>query len=314
VNQTLITQEHRERLHRLPVLLGADYSLTVLEGGLTNTNLLLEVRHAPSGLAPGQYVARLSNGGEDSLGVDRWAELQNSKAAAASGVGATVFDFSGELGVLLVGFLAGHTLRNESLTTAEAPLLLTRIATAIRQLHKGPPFSNVFDMFRRRDGYLKVVQENGIPIPPDYETYSEPWAEVRRVLEPLRTNLVPCNNDLLAGNFIDNGQRVWIIDYEYSGMNDPTFELGNAAAECELSNTQVEQLVAAYFGRSRDEDLAAVQLQSLCSEYGWSLWGFIQAALSPLNYDYRGWGEERLARARNRFESANFHQLIQTLT
>ena len=105
---------------------------------------------------------------------------------------------------------------------------------------------------------------------------------------------MPCNNDLLAANFIDDGDRAWLIDYEYSGNNDPCFELGNTATECDFSPEQVEAYVEAYFGSPTRADLARVRLQMLCSEYGWSLWGFIQAAASPIDYDFHGWGHGAL--------------------
>jgi thiamine kinase-like enzyme len=122
---------------------------------------------------------------------------------------------------------------------------------------------------------------------------------------------VPCNNDLLAGNFIDDGDRVWLIDYEYSGNNDPAFELGNTATECDLTTEQVDELVGAWWGGDPDPAFRArVDLQSLCSEYGWSLWGFIQAATSPLDYDFHSWGMERYEKAARRFTSAGFDESL----
>ena len=122
---------------------------------------------------------------------------------------------------------------------------------------------------------------------------------------------VPCNNDLLLGNFIDDGTRVWLIDYEYSGNNDPAFELGNTATECDLTREQADELVASWAGGDLDPVFRArVELQSLCSEYGWSLWGFIQAATSPIAYDFHGWGMERFEKAARRFTSDGFDALL----
>lgn len=126
---------------------------------------------------------------------------------------------------------------------------------------------------------------------------------------------MPCNNDLLAANFIDDAGsdgrgRVWLIDYEYSGNNDPCFELGNTATECGFSPDQVEAYVAAYFGSPSRADLARVRLQMLCSEYGWSLWGFIQAAASPIDYDFREWGRERYEKAAATFRGPDLPRLL----
>jgi thiamine kinase-like enzyme len=90
---------------------------------------------------------------------------------------------------------------------------------------------------------------------------------------------------------------VHLIDYEYSGGNDACFELGNTATECDFSPEQVEAYVECYFRAPTRADLARVRVQTLCSEYGWALWGFIQAAASPLDFDFHGWGTQRYEKA-----------------
>jgi thiamine kinase-like enzyme len=122
---------------------------------------------------------------------------------------------------------------------------------------------------------------------------------------------VPCNNDLLAGNFVDDGDKLWLIDYEYSGNNDACFELGNTATECELDADQVEALATAYFGRALRNRIARVRLQSLVSEYGWALWGCIQASASSLDFDFDAWGRERFEKAARTFTSPAFARLLE---
>ena len=117
---------------------------------------------------------------------------------------------------------------------------------------------------------------------------------------------VPCNNDLLAENFIDDGDRIWLIDYEYSGNNDPCFELGNTWTECKLSTDQLDELVTAYYGRRRPEKIARAHLQAIVSQYGWALWGFIQQAVSPLEFDFWGWGMERFEGAVEEMRAPGF--------
>ena len=121
--------------------------------------------------------------------------------------------------------------------------MIARAADAIRRLHAGPRFSGDFDMFTRQAGYLALVREHGFSLPDGYDAFAPQWERVRRALAVRPAATVPCNNDLLAGNFIDDGQRVWLIDYEYSGNNDPAFELGNTATECDLSREQTDELV-----------------------------------------------------------------------
>jgi thiamine kinase-like enzyme len=122
---------------------------------------------------------------------------------------------------------------------------------------------------------------------------------------------VPCNNDLLAGNFVDDGERLWLIDYEYSGNNDACFELGNISTECDLDADQVEHLVTSYDGRASRRRLARVRLQMLVTAYGWALWGAIQSAASRLDYDFTGWGLERFEKAARGFGSRGFDRLLE---
>jgi thiamine kinase-like enzyme len=125
---------------------------------------------------------------------------------------------------------------------------------------------------------------------------------------------VPCNNDLLAGNFVDDGAKIWLIDYEYSGNNDACFELGNTSTECDLDDDQVDELVTTYFERPLRNKLARVRLQALVSAYGWALWGAIQASASTIDYDFDSWGLEHFEKAARGFTSDGFESLLEDVT
>jgi thiamine kinase-like enzyme len=210
--------------------------------------------------------------------------------------------------MLVIRFLPGEALVDASFAD---PGVLARAAEACRRLHAGPRFTGDFDMFRRQASYRRTVGEQGYWLPVGYDDHADAWAEVERALAVAPRPTVPCNNDLLAANFIDDGQRVWLIDYEYSGNNDPCFELGNTATECNLSPEQVEAYVECYFGAPTRADLARVRLQMLCSEYGWSLWGFIQSAASPIEYDFRSWGMDRYEKAVATFRGPDLARLLE---
>ena len=165
-------------------------------------------------------------------------------------------------------------------------------------------------MFARQAAYRATVAEQGFALPAGYDDHADAWAEVRRVLESRPRVTVPCNNDLLAGNFIDDGERVWLIDYEYSGNNDAPFELGNTATECEFPPERVDAYAEAYYGRPTRGDLARVRLGALRSAYGWALWGFIQAATSPMDFDFHGWGRHRYEKAARTFRGPDFARLL----
>jgi thiamine kinase-like enzyme len=212
--------------------------------------------------------------------------------------------------MLVIGFLPGRALVDADFRD---DALMSRAAAAVRGLHAGPRFHGAFDMFARQATYLATIKERRFRLPPRYEGYAGPWDDVRRALAASARPTVPCNNDLLAANFIDDGERSWLIDYEYSGNNDACFELGNTAAECGFTPEMTEAWTTAYFGSPTPDDLARVRLQALCSCYGWSLWGFIQAATSSMDFDFWSWGLERFEKAQQAFADPGFTGLLETV-
>ena len=289
-------------LDRLACLAGRSWRVQELPGGLTNTNLHVQTDDGRD------LVVRWSHGDAELLGIDRDAEAFNTGAAGAAGVGAGVVEYRPELSMLVIRFLPGRSLENADFGDAG---VLARAASATRELHAGPRFQGDFDMFTRQAAYFATVQERGYGLPPGYLDHADAWDAVRRALAVRAGPTVPCNNDLLAANFIDDGSRCRLIDYEYSGNNDVCFELGNTCTECDFTPEQVEAYAEAYFGTLARTDLARVRLQMLVSEYGWSLWGFIQAAASPIDYDFHGWGMDRFEKAVAAFRGPDLARLLE---
>jgi len=166
-------------------------------------------------------------------------------------------------------------------------------------------------MFDIQRDYLSLVQARGYRLPDGYLDFAHQVQQIRQALAVRDEGTVPCNNDLLAGNFVDDGTQVWLIDYEYSGNNDACFELGNIWSECHLSHDQLEELVTAYYGRPLRNKVARAQLQGLMSKYGWTLWASIQQASSALDFDFWGWGMEKYESAVEMFRSPHFPQLLE---
>jgi thiamine kinase-like enzyme len=241
------------------------------------------------------------------LAIDRDHEYRNSLLAATAGVGAPVIEYRPADRVLVLGFLDGRTLTN---TDVADPATLDRIAAGCRTLHAAGRFVCEFDMFDVQARYLAAASGAGIAIPAGYDTLMPAFEAARSALAVRSEGTVPCNNDLLAANFIDNGKRVWLIDYEYSGNNDPCFELGNIAGECGLSGDALAALVTAYYGRPRRSRMARAELFRLVSRYGWTLWGAIQHAASQLDFDFWSWTMERFDVAASGFTSASFGRLL----
>jgi thiamine kinase-like enzyme len=256
-------------------------------------------------------VVRWTRGNAELLGIHREAEHDNAVAAHQAGVGAEVLEYRPELAITVIAFLNGRSLTDADF---EDPDVLRRSARAVRRLHAGPRFTGEFDMFARQAGYLEVVREHGMTLPAGYADHAAAWADVRRALAAASRPTVPCNNDLLAANYIDDGERVWLIDYEYSGNNDACFELGNTTTECNFSEDQVDAWCEAYFGDPTPSDRARVRVQALCSQYGWSLWGFIQEAASPIDFDFHSWGMERYEKAAATFRGGRLPRLLEQVT
>lgn len=289
-------------LDQVPVLAGSPRTVEELSGGLTNQNLKVTT-------PTGEYVVRLARSDNSLLGIDRDAESYNTKAAEASGAGAPFVDYRPDLGVLVIGYVGSRSYVNDDL---RVPGALPRVAAAIRRLHSGPRFSTDFDMFVRQPMYLNTCVSRGFAIPDDYVSYGADFLRIQGALASRPLPTVPCNNDLLAGNIIDDGERIWLIDYDYAGNNDAYFELGNSWTECELDDEHLAELVTAYVGREDPELVARARLQATVSRYGWSLWGFIQAATNEDDFDFHGWGQERFDKAVADFRDPQFETWLAT--
>ncbi len=187
---------------------------------------------------------------------------------------------------------------------------LVRAADACRLLHSGPRFVGDFDMFEVQRRYLAIVRDRGYRLPAGY---LDLLPEVDRIADALavqRERTAPCNNDLLAANFIDDGERLWVIDYEYAGNNDPCFELGNIWSESDLPLDHLALLVDSYYGAHLRNKVARARLLGLMAKYGWTLWASIQAAVSPIEFDFWSWGMEKYERALEEFDSPGFALLL----
>ena len=190
---------------------------------------------------------------------------------------------------------------------------IPRIAAACRRLHAGQRFGNDFDMFDIQRGYLAVARARGFRIPDRYDDLRPQVDAAEKALAVRAEGTVPCHNDLLAANIIDDGDRIWLIDYELSGNNDACFELGNIAAESHLSDDALAALVTAYYGRPRRSKIARAYLLGLVGMYGWTLWGAIQNGASPIEYDFWGWAMERFEGAAAGFTAAGFPALLEAV-
>jgi thiamine kinase-like enzyme len=276
-----------EILDLVPALARAERRVATLPGGLTNTNYKVDVGGR-------SYVVRVSAKDSSLLAIDREHEYHASVAAAEVGVGAAVVDYLPERSILVLEFIEGRTQSAEDLRRGDR---LDWIADACRRLHGGRRSLGDFDMFEIQARYRRLVGERGFRIPDRYDEFAE--------------GTVPCNNDLLAENFIDVGGRFRLIDYEYAGNNDACFELGNVWSESNLSLAQLDELVTHYYGARLRHKIARARLLGLMSKYGWTLWASIQDGVSEIDFDFWSWGMEKYVRAVAEFDGPDFPLLLE---
>lgn len=279
MNGVITEQRVGELIKLVPALAGA-VRVTPL-GGLTNRNFRVET-------STGKYVLRVSTPESVILGINRQYERINTDRAHTAGVGAALVDALPDENVLVMNWIEARTLHASDLRSESG--LLARIAGSLKALHSGPPFVGTFNFPLVRARYLEVVQKAGYFIPDEYLTVEPLVKELENVLALLPEPLVPCNNDLLAENFMDDGKKIWIIDFEYSGQNEASFEIGNLASESFLTDEQVVALCEAYWGQPAQSKVTRALAWSMIARYGWVLWASIQEATSPIEFDFRAWG------------------------
>jgi thiamine kinase-like enzyme len=288
-------------LDAVPALARRRRTVSELPGGLTNANYKVVTDE-------GAYVVRRWSRDTGLLAIDRDNEYENSVRAAAVGVGAEVIAYLPDQNTMVFEFIDGQTMSEEDLRSG---IHTERVADACRRLHGAEMFRNDFNMFEIQARYLQIVKQRGFRLPERYEDFGRQLDAMREALAVRDEGTVPCNNDLLAGNFILSGERFRLIDYEYSGNNDACFELGNVWSESNLSLAALEQLVSAYYGRPLRNKVARARLWGLMSKYGWTLWASIQDGVSEIDFDFWTWGLEKFERAVAEFDGPEFGRLLE---
>ena len=273
---------------------GQDVQVEVLGGGITNQNLKVDVGGE-------SFVLRVAGKNTDLLGINREAELAATEAAAAARIGPEVVGFVLPEGWLVTRFLEGATPPMERM---REPAMLRRVADALYAFHAGPAVPATFDSFRVVETYRQTTLERGGAVPDAYD-----WAhEIAGRIEARRSAdaHVPCHNDLLNANFLFDGERLRIVDWEYAGMGDRFFDLANFSINHELDEAASEALLTAYVGEVRPEDARALALMRFMSDFREAMWGVVQSAVSELDFDFVAYANEHFERLRRTAEAPAF--------
>ncbi len=263
---------------------GQPVEVEPLGGGITNHNFKVAV---------GAETLVLRIGGKDTglLGIDREHEHEAAVLAAELGIGPEVACFAD--GLLVTRFVEGEVGRAD-------PALA---GTLLERLHGAKPVASRFDSFRVVETYAETATAHGLKVAEDFERAHE----LARQIEARRAgaSLVTCHNDLLAANFIDDGERLWIVDWEYAGMGDPFFDLANFSVNNGLDDEGERTLLESY----GSTDTRALTLMRFMSDFREAMWGVVQQAISELDFDFEAYTEEHFERlertaAEPRFQAA----------
>jgi thiamine kinase-like enzyme len=273
-----------------------------LDGGITNRNYRVT-------FGGDDYVVRLPGKDTNLLEIDRLAELAASELAAEVGVAPRVAAMLEDPPCLVAEFLGARTMTSEELRGASC---LTDVAADLRAIHgAGQSLPNKFSSFRIVETYAKTARERGADIP---DAYDEAHGHARRIEAALvgpEHEPVPCHNDLLAANFLHDGERLWIVDWEYAGMGDRYFDLGNFAVNNELSADDEFALLTAYFDeRPPARRMAALGLMRYMSDFREAMWGVVQSAVSELDFDFVDYAGKHFERLRSQAADPRFERWL----
>ncbi len=295
-----------EVVERMPAWAGREVRLEVLKGGLSHLIYRAEVDGE-------RAVIRILNPtiNEVLLGVPAHYEVENTICAAEAGVGPAVRAAFPELPALVLELIDGPTYGDEDVRRD-----IPGVARACRDLHeRARPFANDFSIFRHLEGFLALCARHDLRVP---DGFLDAQPTVRRIEETLAVRAgapVPCHNDLLAENFMHDGERVRIVDYQLSGNHDRCFELGDVAAEAVFDPDQVERLCEAYFRERLPVQVARTRLYAIVSDVTWTLWFSIHDALVPkssvVDFDYVEESNDKWGRALAALDSPELGGLLE---
>jgi thiamine kinase-like enzyme len=279
-------------LQRAPQFASAkSLELTELTGGITNKNYKI--------VADGEsFVLRMGGNETKHLGIDRAVEYECSRLAAQIGIAPEPIAFLAPEGYIVARFISGKGIPAEAICSQEN---ITRVVASMKAYHAIETFPGFFSPFRVAEDYRKTAESFKVKLPANMDWYLEKSREIEQAMyarEPLA--LRPCHNDLLNGNFIDDGTRICILDWEYAGMGDIFFDLGNFAIQHEFNDEQDEILMRAYFGNPTDSQRAHQKLMKIMSDLREAMWAQVQRGVSKLDFDYEGYGQKYF----DRFEAS----------
>jgi len=288
-------------LHQVPGWEQSQITITPLHGGITNTNFVARVDGEPR-------VVRVPGERTELLGIDRANEAEAAARAATLGIGPAVIATLPEIATLITVLVPGGHLDPAPFTQR-----LAQVVELLHTFHDSGPLEGAFPIHRVVEWHARDAAAYGAAVPAAYDRLHAQSDRIEQAFAVAPLPTVPCHNDLLPGNVLfeeGDGGRAWLLDFEYAGMNDRFFDLGNLSVNCGLDAAADEELLRLYFGESTRPRWARLQLMKVMSEFREGMWAVVQQAISTLETDFVTYANERLGNCEHLAAQPQFEQWL----
>lgn len=274
-------------------------TIAPLHGGITNTNFVAHIDGEPR-------VIRVPGERTELLGIDRANESEAALRAASLGIGPAVISTLPDIGTLITALVPGGHLDPEPFTRR-----LSQVVELLHTFHDSGPLNGAFPIHRVVEWHARDAVAQGGTLPAAYDGLRAQSQRIEAAFAAAPQPWVPCHNDLLPGNVLfEDGGRAWLLDFEYAGMNDRFFDLGNLSVNCGLDATADEELLRLYFGEPTASRWARLQLMKMMSEFREGMWAVVQQAISTLDTDFVTYANERLGNCLRLAAQPEFEQWL----
>jgi thiamine kinase-like enzyme len=293
-----------EIIKKVDIWDSANVKFEPLSGGITNHNYTCTT-------AGKKYVLRIPGAGTDTF-INREYELSSSIAAAKAGVSPEVLCVTKPEDAVVIPFIDGEVLHPDTVAAKDSNIV--KIIAAVKQVHDKAVFESVTDVFDMTRRYIKMAQDAQAFFPDDFDWMLAISDRIEKAMDRDKPDPVACHNDLLPENFIlaPDG-KLWILDWEYGGMNDPFFDLGDFAVEHPLSSEQQKLVIETYCGEYNHQRFCRMMLHQLTADLWWCQWAMIQDRLSKIDFDFYTYGLGRYSRFRDNYYNRDFNSWLEAV-
>jgi len=272
-----------------------------INGGITNINFEVTVDKK-------SFFLSMPSSNSELLNIDYGNKYYNNKICGEINISPKVIHIIESENLLVTEFIKSKASSSAIFQSSKE---IEQLVKSIKLLHNAHPFLKNFNMLSQISYYQNILKKDVLP--KKLFKYVKNINTLKQKLYLPNDKLVPCHNDLLAANIINKDNQIFIVDFDYSGNNDPCFELGNLSVEMEYDDEQINKLVRSYYGEINENIISRVNLQGVVSDIGWSLWSYVQVENSNLNFDYNTHAIYRLERAINKMESKEYKLWINNI-